>query len=108
MPDIHYVLLIVGMGLATYLPRMLPLTLLSRRQLPRWLTDWLDLVPVAILSSLVAPVLVTTGTPRTFDPSRPDLLAAIPTLFFALKTRSLAGTVIVGMALYWLLGLVLR
>jgi branched-subunit amino acid transport protein len=30
-----------------------------------------------------------------------ELLAALPTLLFALKTRSLAGTVVVGMLCYW-------
>ncbi|WP_422573630.1 hypothetical protein [Methanothrix sp.] len=29
-------------------------------------------------------------------------MVAIPTFLFALKTRSLGGTVIVGMALFWL------
>jgi branched chain amino acid efflux pump len=100
MPD--YVLLVIGMGLVTYLPRFVPLALLSRRQLPRWLTDWLDLIPVAILSALLAPVLFVSETNRTFDLGKKELLIALPTLFFAVKSRSLAGTVIVGMALYWL------
>jgi branched-subunit amino acid transport protein len=108
MPTSDYLMLIIGMGLVTYLPRLVPLALLSQRQLPRWLTDWLDLVPVAILSALIAPLLFTSGKPRTLDFSRPDLLVALPTLLFALKTRSLAGTVVVGMALYWLAGFISR
>ncbi len=108
MPKTSYLLLIIGMGLATYLPRMLPLTVLSNRKLPRWLIDWLDLVPAAILSALLVPSLVTSGTPRVLDLTRPDLMAAIPTLFFALKTRSLAGTVLVGMALYWAIGALMK
>ena len=108
MPSSDYLLLVIGMGLVTYLPRLVPLALLSRRELPRWLTDWLDLVPVAILSALVAPILFTSGNPRVLDLSRPDLLVALPTLLFALKTRSLAGTVVVGMTLYWLAGLISR
>lgn len=31
-----YVLLVLGMGIVTYLPRWIPLILLSRRQLPEW------------------------------------------------------------------------
>jgi branched-subunit amino acid transport protein len=107
MPNSNYLLLIAGMGLATYLPRLLPLAFLSNRRLPRWLSDWLDLVPAAILSALLAPALVTSGTPRVLDLGRPELMAAIPTLLFALKTRSLAGTVVVGMALYWAAGALL-
>jgi branched-subunit amino acid transport protein len=32
------------------------------------------------------------------------LLVSIPVFIFALKTRSLAGTVIIGMALFWIAG----
>lgn len=107
MPVSDYVMLVVGMGIVTYLPRFVPLALLSRRQLPRWLTDWLDLVPAAILSAIIAPILFTAEKTRTLDLGRKELLVAVPTLLFALKTRSLAGTVIVGMGLYWLAGMVM-
>jgi len=35
---------------------------------------------------------------------RPELFVAIPTFIFAVKTKSLGGTVIFGMALFWLAG----
>lgn len=95
-------LLILCMGAVTYLPRFLPLFFLSRKQLPPWLTTWLDFIPVAILSSLILPALVTGGSPRHLDIVKPELAAAVPTLIFALKTRSLGGTVVVGMGIYWL------
>ncbi len=95
-------LLILCMGAVTYLPRFLPLFFLSRKRLPPWLTTWLDLIPVAILSSLILPALVTGGSPRHLDIVKPELAAAVPTLIFALKTRSLGGTVVVGMGIYWL------
>jgi branched-subunit amino acid transport protein len=102
-----YLLLIVGMALVTYIPRWLPLFVLSQRRMPRWLTDWLDLIPVAILSALIAPALFAVSEPRKLELFRPELLVAIPTFVFALKTRSLGGTVLVGMALFWLAGKVL-
>ncbi|MCL5809049.1 MAG: AzlD domain-containing protein [Deltaproteobacteria bacterium] len=94
--------IIIGMGVVTYIPRWLPLFFLTRRRLPSWLIDWLDFIPAAILSALILPALVTTGEPRHLVWARPDLWVAIPTLIFALRTRSLAGTVVIGMALYWL------
>jgi len=97
-----YLVLIMGMGLVTYLPRWLPLSLLSRRHLTQWFIEWLDLVPVAILSALILPLLVTSGEPRHFDMFRPELFVAIPAFLFAMKTRSLGGTVVVGMVLFWL------
>ena len=104
MMNAEYVMVIVGMGLVTYIPRWFPLFMLTRRQLPRWFIEWLDFIPAAILSALVLPYLVTAGEPRHVDFFRPELIVAIPTLAFALKTRSLAGTVLVGMVLYWLIG----
>jgi branched-subunit amino acid transport protein len=94
--------IIIGMGIVTYIPRWLPLFFLSRRRLPALLIDWLDFIPAAILSALVLPSIVTTGEPRHLVWVKPDLWVALPTLVFALKTKSLAGTVVIGMAFYWL------
>ena len=107
MSATEFIWLVAGMGLATYLPRWLPISLLSGRTLPRWFMAWLDLLPVAILSALVAPALVTAGESRHLELWRPELLAAVPTFAFAVKTRSLGGTVVFGMLLYWLAGKVL-
>ena len=103
----EYIVLILCMGAVTYLPRMLPLVVLSRRRLPAWFSEWLELIPAAILSALIAPILLTCAEPRVFCLGKPELLAAVPTLLCALRTRSLAGTVIVGMVCYWGLKLVL-
>jgi len=103
----EYLLLFGGMGLVTYLPRALPLLYLAHKKLPQWLIDWLGLIPVSILSALLAPSLFAGSSPRHLDFGKPELLVAIPTLIFALKTRSLGGTVLVGMLLYWLAGTIL-
>ena len=107
MTSRDYIILIFCMGAVTYLPRMLPLVVLSRRRLPAWFSEWLELLPAAILSALLAPVLLTCAEPRSLCLGKPELLAAVPTLLFALRTRSLAGTVIVGMLCYWGLKLVM-
>lgn len=101
----EYFFLFAGMGLVTYLPRWLPLLYLSHRRLPQWLVDWLKLIPVSILSALLAPSLLADAQPRALNLGKIELLVAIPTLLFALKTKSLGGTVLFGMLLYWLAGL---
>ena len=98
----EYLMLLIGMGLVTYVPRWLPLHYLSRRALPEWFTQWLELIPPAILSALLVPALILEGKPRHIDLMRPELWVALPTFAFAWWTRSLGGTVIVGMLLYWL------
>ena len=96
-----FLLLMLAMGAVTYLPRMLPLVMLSRRTLPSWFAEWLELIPAAILSALIAPTLFAQSAPRVFTLGKVELLAALPTLLCALKTRSLAGTVVTGMLCYW-------
>ena len=100
----EYIMIVLGMSLVTYLPRWIPLLALARRNLPDWLVEGLDLIPAAILGALLLPLLITTGDPRHIDLFRPELLVAIPTFLFALKTKSLSGTVILGMLLFWGVG----
>jgi branched-subunit amino acid transport protein len=103
----HILLLVLGMGLVTYLPRWGPLFLLSGRNLPPWLAHWLDLIPVAILSALVAPELLLSGNPPQLDLLQSKLWVALPTFLFAMWSKSLGGTVLFGMFLYWAVGMVL-
>jgi branched-subunit amino acid transport protein len=98
----EYLLLIVGMGLVTYIPRYLPLFFLTQRNLPRWFVEWLDMIPVAILSALVFSEIFISGSPRHLDILQAKSLVAFPTFLIALKTKSIGRTVISGMILYWL------
>jgi len=99
-----YLFLFVGMGLVTYLPRALPLIYLSHKKMPQGLVDWLGYIPVAVLGALLAPILFIDTANETITIDKLEFLVAIPTLIFAVKTRSLGGTVLVGMFLYWLAG----
>lgn len=105
MLDAEYLLLIAGMGLVTYLPRCLPLLFLSSRKLPDWFIEWLDMIPVAILSALVFSEIFLSGSPLHLEILQLKSLVAVPTFLLALKTRSMGAAVIFGMLLYWLAGL---
>lgn len=98
----EYLAVIVGMGLVTFIPRWLPLIYLTKRSLPSWLVEWLDFIPAAILSAILLPALVIDYTTRSVDLGRPEFIVAIPTFLFAIATKSLGGTVIVGMVLFGL------
>lgn len=99
-----YFWLVIGMGAVTYGQRWAPLFFLAGRPLPCWFREWLELIPAAVLSALILPSLVTAGEPRVLALTQPALWVAFPTFLFALRTRSLAGTVALGMGLYWLVG----
>ncbi len=92
-------LTILGMALVTYLPRLLPSWLLSSRALPRWTVIWLRNVPVAVLSAMLFPALLTERGQLHISPENLFLLAAFPTLVVAWKTRSLFAPVLTGIAL---------
>ncbi len=95
--------LIFACAAVTAVPRVLPLLVLSRIRLPGWLLDWLSYVPVAVLAALLAiEVLVVDGKP-VLSATNPALLAIVPALAVAGFTRSLIGTVIAGVGIYWLL-----
>jgi branched-subunit amino acid transport protein len=98
----EYLMVILGMGLVTFLPRWLPLVYLTKRSLPPWLVEWLNFIPAAILSAILLPALVSDSATRSLDLGRPEFIVAIPTFVFAILTKSLGGTVIVGMVLFGL------
>ena len=97
MDQITIFIIILGMAVVTYLPRLLPVWLLSSRQLPPLIAAWLRFVPVAVLAAMLLPSLLVQNEQLDFGFSNLYLWASIPTFLTAWKTRSLFGSVIVGM-----------
>ena len=101
-------LLIAGMALVTYIPRVAPLMLLSSRNLNPLLMRWLEMVPPAVLAALLAPELLLAagadgGKALFFSTDNVFLLAAAPTLIVGWLSGSFFGTVAVGMGVVALL-----
>jgi len=92
-------LTILGMAVVTYLPRLLPVYFLSSRSLPPLVVDWLRYVPVAVLAAMLFPSLLVQGDQVILATNNIFLYAALPTLLVAWKTRSLFGSVMVGVVL---------
>lgn len=92
-------LTIFGMFAVTYLPRVLPVWLLSGRKLPEVVVKWLRYTPAAVLAALLAPGVLAPEGVLAASWDNLYLVALIPTLLVAWKTRSLFGAVVAGMAL---------
>ncbi len=92
-------LTICGMGAVTYLPRLLPMLLLSDRKLSPWIARWLSFVPATVLAALLAPGLLCRDGTLFLELDNLFLLAAVPTFFVAWRFKSFFGTVAVGMGL---------
>jgi branched-subunit amino acid transport protein len=90
-------LTILGMALVTYVPRLMPVFLLSSRSLPPLVVAWLRYVPVAVLAAMLFPSLLVQENQLNLGPDNLFLWAAFPTLLVAWKTRSLFGSVVTGM-----------
>ncbi|UHA74819.1 AzlD domain-containing protein [Paenibacillus sp. 481] len=98
-------LIIMGGAIVTMIPRVLPLVLLSKIQIPDWGIRWLSHIPVAVMAALLAHELLLPTSEFSILHNNLRLLAAVPALLVAYFTRSLLGTVTVGMltmmALRW-------
>lgn len=77
-------LLVLGMALVTYIPRMIPLAILPEIELPIYLKSFLSFIPIAVLSALIFPgFLNSTGEPFT------AVLGAITAFILAYKEKNL-------------------
>lgn len=97
---------LLGMGLVTYLPRLLPAWFLRGRELPPFLVAWLRYVPVAVLAALLLPSLLVQDGQMALHWNNLYLWAAVPAIFVAWKKKSMFLTVLVGMAVVALARLV--
>jgi len=93
-------MIIIGMMLVTFLPRVIPILLLSGRRIPSIVKRWLSLIAPAILSALLLPGLLLDRSSQATALSFCNLylFATLPTFFVAWKTKSLFGAVITGIA----------
>ena len=98
MSDLTFYLMIAGMLLVTYLPRLLPAWFLQKRNIPPFVAAWLKFVPVAVLAALLIPSLLVADGKLNLAWNNLYLWAALPAALIAIKTRSMFATVLAGMA----------
>ncbi|NLG66866.1 MAG: AzlD domain-containing protein [Actinobacteria bacterium] len=99
------VLVILAMGVVTYLLRVIPLLALANRRLPQWLHRFLSGVPVAVLAAFAAPLIFAPEGALDISLHNLHLLAAVPTVAVAVWRRDLLLSVVVGAATMALLRL---
>jgi branched-subunit amino acid transport protein len=95
--------LILFLAAGTYLMRLLPLMILGRVPLPPRFREWLRLVPGAILATSLFQALLLQDEKLALTWRNAHLLAAIPTLLVAWRTRNMLLTILCGIASYALL-----
>lgn len=91
-------IIIIAMGIGTYLIRFSFLGLIGNRELPSWLLKMLRFTPVAVLPGVVAPMLLGRGI-EGMDPLR--LSAALVTLVVGIVTRNVLYAIIAGLGVFF-------
>jgi len=86
---------------------MLPIAILSRIDLPDWFLNWLKYIPASVLAALLVPEIFLAGGTPDFSPGNRNLIAAIPCIIAACKTKNLFITALTGIASMLLLNLIL-
>lgn len=108
MPWTSFWLIVLACAGSIFVFRTVPLLLLADRDLPKGLAHALDFVPVCAFMALVANDLFR---PDAFAagplPAIMPFLAAVPVVVVAVRTKSLALCIVVGVAAYALLALLL-
>ena len=104
---VEFWVVVLVLGLGTYLIRFSFLGILGSRPLPPWLTRGMRYTAVAVLPALVAPVVLwPPATGGETDPAR--LMAATATVVVGIVSRNtLAAIAAGGITLYsmlWLVG----
>ena len=89
-------LIIIGMGLVTYLPRMLPLVILSRIKLPAVFINWLKYIPAAVLSALLLPGILINDKKLDISPDNHAKIASIPCFIAEILSKNMYETVVTG------------
>ncbi|SDK43265.1 AzlD domain-containing protein [Halanaerobium congolense] len=100
MEIIKFILMIIGMFLVTFIPRVIPLILLGNKELPEKVILWLSFIPAAVLSALLAPSILLQNGSLSLKLANTSLVAFFPTLLVAYKTKNIFYTVSGGLVFY--------
>jgi len=101
-------LAIVAMGLITYGLRLSMIILFGRVAMPEVMRRALRFVPAAVLAAIVLPELLIPGGRFALPPENARLVAGVVAAGVAWWTRNVFLTIATGMAVLWILRLVLK
>lgn len=97
-------LVVVVIGLGTYAMRLSFIGLLGTRPMPLWAQRPLRFVAPAVLAALVVPaVTLSDGVVDVTPLGNPRFVAAAVAALVAWRLKNVAGVIVVGMGLLWVL-----
>lgn len=96
-------LLIVGMVIATYSVRWILFGFAQKIVFPTWFTLALSYVPVAVLTALFIPIVLTPNGELWLSLYNPYLISAVVAAGVAWQWKNLLLTISIGLGLFLLL-----
>jgi branched-subunit amino acid transport protein len=85
-------------GLLTFATRLSFILLLDKMKVPDWFRRSLRFVPVAVLSAIILPALVTRNDVFDISFRNPQLYAGALAILVAWRTKNVFLTILIGMA----------
>ena len=96
MNDSTFFIILICAMIVTYIPRMLPLVLLSKSKLPKKVEEFLDYIPIAILGSILFSTLIYRNETIDFSINNEYMIAGIITIIIAKFVKRVDVIVISG------------
>jgi branched-subunit amino acid transport protein len=96
-------LLFIALAVGTYALRLSFIYLFGKIEIPDWLRRALRFVPASVLAALVFPALTYPNGTLDLSPGNVRFLAGLGGALVAWKTKNVLWTIVVGMALFWVL-----
>ncbi|MDW7673259.1 MAG: AzlD domain-containing protein [Bacillota bacterium] len=97
-------ILILGMGLVTYLTRVGAFLVMGNREMPEKVKVFLKYIPVAMLTAIIVPELVMPQGEVALNLSNHYLLAGVGAIAIAYFTKNVIYTVVVGLTIVIMMG----
>ena len=88
--------LIAGMAITNFVVRAVPISVMSRLDLPAGVRRWLGYIPVSVMAAIVAVQVLRPDGRLQISLTNPYLLAALPTALVYKFTRSFLGATVAG------------
>ena len=106
MSNQTFILIILGTMIVTYIPRMLPLVILTKFKLSKKTEKFLYYIPVAILGSILTTSVVLKDDVLDLSFNNEYLIAALLTIVVARFTKRVDIIVISGIVFTFILRLI--
>ena len=103
MTTLNIYLLIIGVAIFTYIPRSFPIMYLSKKELPKWLIEWMKFIPAGIFAALICPDIFTNNGALDISFYNIKLISAAIVLLVAIKKKSLGLSIATGVVTITLL-----